>query len=48
MKITNKKIRALIQESIAELLESRRIKQQFYSKIRAQYPDIDKAFFVHW
>ena len=48
MKITNKTIRALIQESIAELLESRRIKQQFYSKIRAQYPDIDKAFFVHW
>ena len=48
MKITNKKIRALIQESISDLLESRRIKQQFYSKIRSKYPDIDKAFFVHW
>ena len=48
MKITNKKIRTLIQESIAGLLESRRIKQQFYSKIRAKHPDIDKAFFVHW
>ena len=48
MKITNKTIRALIQESIAGLLESRQLKQQFYNKIRAKYPDIDKAFFVHW
>lgn len=30
------------------LLESRRVKQQFYDQVRSKYPDIDRAYFVHW
>ena len=30
------------------LLESRKMKQQFYSQVRFKYPDIDRAYFVHW
>ena len=40
-----KLIRKLIKES---LFESRKVKQQFHSQIRSQYPDIEEAYFVHW
>jgi hypothetical protein len=46
MKITRSYLRFLIRESI--LKESREQKQQFYTKVRSKYPDIDDAYFVTW
>ena len=40
-----KLIRKLIKES---LFETREIKQQFYSQVRSQFPDIDNAYWVAW
>jgi len=37
----------LIRESI-RLQETRKTKQEFYDQVRSKYPDIDRAFFVHW
>lgn len=46
MRITRRQLRNLIKNSM--VLESRKIKQQFYDQVRSQYPDIDRAYFVHW
>jgi hypothetical protein len=41
-----KLIRQLINGALLE--ESREQKQQFYTKVRSKYPDMDNAFFVMW
>jgi len=45
MKITRRQLRKLISKA---LLESRKVKQKFYSQVRSQYPDIDNAYWVTW
>jgi len=46
MRITRRQLKNIIKESM--LLESRKMKQQFYDQVRSKYPDIDRAYFVHW
>ena len=46
MKITRSQLRSIIKESI--LLESRKMKQQFYDKVRSKHPELDQAYYVHW
>ena len=46
MRITRRQLRNIIKESM--LIESRKMKQQFYDQVRSKYPDIDRAYFVHW
>jgi len=46
MIITRRQLVSIIKKSI--ILESRKMKQQFYDQVRSRYPDIDRAYFVHW